>query len=385
MSRLSFRVIAGALAPALVIALQAALTWAQGTAPQGLYRGSVQEAKNGRPTPEAILLFTDKNSGVGYMAVSNEQGEYQIHVPRGVYTLVMMIEEKTYEPEDVARQGDSAGWSMTFAPVGKGGLSEQQIELASDRQEVTVQRAGAGGARGARKIVTMEVVTPPPADIVAQQVRAEPEGETAPAADAGTAAEGEPKPPVVIEVAEQPPQVPSAPETKEAPEPQAEPHLHADLETLEAAAPAPVPPLAPPVVIDPAAINAALGKAYFDFNKYDLRDDAGAILTKAAILLEEEQVLRQPDLWLQVEGHCDEIGSDAYNDRLGQNRADAARNLLVSEGLPGEKIRTVSYGRRCLLEKVAGTSPANRRVELRVVSQSGVPGSEIDSGTCPAQ
>jgi peptidoglycan-associated lipoprotein len=191
--------------------------------------------------------------------------------------------------------------------------------------------------------------------------------------------------PVVTEIAEQPPEVPGTPPASGAPGRTA---AAADRPAADAGRDfVPARPVKPfeqaPAAIDPAAITRSLGLAHFDLDRHNLTDAAGAALTASVILLEQKRVLVQPDLWLLVEGHCDELGSDAYNDHLGMLRAEAARGLLVSEGLPSEKIQTVSYGRRCPLERVGGMSELNRRVQLRVVSQAEAPGA-IDPGACPA-
>lgn len=84
--------------------------------------------------------------------------------------------------------------------------------------------------------------------------------------------------------------------------------------------------------------------AYFDYDKHDLRPDAEAALQKDAQTLSE--IIRQyPDFRLTVEGHCDERGSAEYNLGLGDARAGRAKEYLVALGLPGDQLRTVSYGK----------------------------------------
>ena len=84
--------------------------------------------------------------------------------------------------------------------------------------------------------------------------------------------------------------------------------------------------------------------AYFDYDKHDLRPDAEAALQKDAQALSE--IIRQyPDFKLTVEGHCDERGSAEYNLGLGDARAGRAKEYLVALGLPGDQLRTVSYGK----------------------------------------
>jgi peptidoglycan-associated lipoprotein len=80
--------------------------------------------------------------------------------------------------------------------------------------------------------------------------------------------------------------------------------------------------------------------AFFDFNKSDIRDDAREALTKDAEFLRS-----YPDIRITLEGHCDERGSTEYNIGLGERRAQAAKNYLVSLGIPAARIDTVSWGK----------------------------------------
>ena len=52
-----------------------------------------------------------------------------------------------------------------------------------------------------------------------------------------------------------------------------------------------------------------------------------------------------PDIKVVIGGYCDERGSNEYNIGLGQNRADAAKNALVTAGVAANRIRTISYGK----------------------------------------
>ena len=84
--------------------------------------------------------------------------------------------------------------------------------------------------------------------------------------------------------------------------------------------------------------------AYFDYDKHNLRPDAETALRSDAQTLAE--IIRQyPDFRLTVEGHCDERGSEEYNMALGDARAKQAKEYLATMGLPGDQLRTVSYGK----------------------------------------
>jgi peptidoglycan-associated lipoprotein len=80
--------------------------------------------------------------------------------------------------------------------------------------------------------------------------------------------------------------------------------------------------------------------AYFDYDKADLRPDARAALSKTADFLKN-----YPQLKVTIEGHCDERGSTEYNLGLGDRRASAVKQFLVSSGISADRLSTVSYGK----------------------------------------
>ena len=80
--------------------------------------------------------------------------------------------------------------------------------------------------------------------------------------------------------------------------------------------------------------------AFFDFNKADIRPDAREALTKNAEFLRS-----YPSVHMTIEGYCDERGSTEYNLGLGQRRAQAAKNYLVSLGISADRMDTVSWGK----------------------------------------
>ena len=79
---------------------------------------------------------------------------------------------------------------------------------------------------------------------------------------------------------------------------------------------------------------------FFDYDTYDIRSDAQATLSRDATYLGSH-----PDVKIVIGGYCDERGSNEYNLALGQNRADAAKNALVTAGVAASRIRVVSYGK----------------------------------------
>jgi peptidoglycan-associated lipoprotein len=80
--------------------------------------------------------------------------------------------------------------------------------------------------------------------------------------------------------------------------------------------------------------------AYFDFNKSDIRTDARDALTKTAEFLRS-----YPQVRVTIEGHCDDRGSTEYNIGLGERRAQAAKNYLISLGITADRMDTVSWGK----------------------------------------
>ncbi len=79
---------------------------------------------------------------------------------------------------------------------------------------------------------------------------------------------------------------------------------------------------------------------FFDYDKYNVRDNEDAILSRDAAFL-----MSHPDMKVVIGGYCDERGSDEYNLALGQNRADSAQKTLISEGISANRIRVISFGK----------------------------------------
>lgn len=88
------------------------------------------------------------------------------------------------------------------------------------------------------------------------------------------------------------------------------------------------------------AFKANVQDIFYDYDTYDIRSDAQATLAKDASYLASN-----PNIKIVIGGYCDERGSDEYNLALGQNRADAAKNALVTAGVAASRIRVVSYGK----------------------------------------
>ena len=104
---------------------------------------------------------------------------------------------------------------------------------------------------------------------------------------------------------------------------------------------------------------------HFDLDKSNIRgDDMGALDQKVAILQ------ANPDLRIRIGGHCDERGSDEYNLALGNRRAQAAKQYLVSHGIDASRIETQSWGeeRPAVDGHDESAWSQNRRDEFEVIS-----------------
>ncbi len=79
---------------------------------------------------------------------------------------------------------------------------------------------------------------------------------------------------------------------------------------------------------------------YFDTDRFNIDEvDAEALQSQAAWLRQ------YPGKMARIEGHADERGTREYNLALGERRANAARNYLISIGIPGDRLTVVSYGK----------------------------------------
>ena len=139
-------------------------------------------------------------------------------------------------------------------------------------------------------------------------------------------------------------------------------------EPTAAIAPPPPPPPAPPAPPPPPApITIDLNGVNFDFDRSTLRPDAVAILNEAVEILK-----RYPELRVEVAGHTDLCGADAYNQKLSERRAKAVYDYLTGNGIDAGRLAgPVGYGESRPLEPTPNTFPAcksevNRRTELNV-------------------
>jgi peptidoglycan-associated lipoprotein len=110
-----------------------------------------------------------------------------------------------------------------------------------------------------------------------------------------------------------------------------------------------------------------LADVLFDYDKADIREADRATLAKNADVLKKYDFLR-----VTVEGHCDERGTVEYNLALGERRARAAFDYLVSLGVPAERLKTVSYGKEVPVcsESTEACWQKNRRAKSTVTGKT---------------
>jgi peptidoglycan-associated lipoprotein len=85
--------------------------------------------------------------------------------------------------------------------------------------------------------------------------------------------------------------------------------------------------------------DSGLDGIYFDYNSFALRPDSLDVLKRNS-----ELIRQTPGLIIQIEGHCDERGTQEYNLALGEKRALAVRSHLINLGVSGDRLITISYG-----------------------------------------
>jgi peptidoglycan-associated lipoprotein len=86
--------------------------------------------------------------------------------------------------------------------------------------------------------------------------------------------------------------------------------------------------------------NAGLSDIFFDFDQYAIRQDARPTLEGDAAWVSKSSAKL-----IVIEGHCDERGTEAYNMVLGEKRATTAKRYLEDLGIPGSKLKVVSFGK----------------------------------------
>ena len=103
------------------------------------------------------------------------------------------------------------------------------------------------------------------------------------------------------------------------------------------------PPPPPPRVAGPSEVELFaqnVKDVYFDYDSEAIRADQ-----QASIQADAQFLNAHPNMPFMVEGHCDERGSTEYNLALGQRRANAVKEYLISLGIPATNLSTTSWGK----------------------------------------
>lgn len=114
-------------------------------------------------------------------------------------------------------------------------------------------------------------------------------------------------------------------------------------------------------------LSVRLNNIFFDFDKTTLRPESFPELDKVAELLEQN-----PRLFIEIGGHTDDKGSDAYNEQLSQGRAEAVREYLTGKWIEAERITAKGYGESKpeVLNDSEENRQINRRVEFTILKNS---------------
>ena len=102
-------------------------------------------------------------------------------------------------------------------------------------------------------------------------------------------------------------------------------------------------------IVEPADLNDQ--RVFFGFNSSEISEEARDNLLGQALYLKNHE-----DTKIQIAGNCDERGSVEYNLALGARRANAAKNVIVNDGVDAKRISTISYGKERPLVKGTGES-----------------------------
>jgi peptidoglycan-associated lipoprotein len=81
-------------------------------------------------------------------------------------------------------------------------------------------------------------------------------------------------------------------------------------------------------------------RVYFDTDMSSIREDGRTTLARQA-----EWLKKYTNYPILIEGKCDERGTREYNIALGERRANAVRQFLVAQGVPADRVKTISYGK----------------------------------------
>ena len=134
--------------------------------------------------------------------------------------------------------------------------------------------------------------------------------------------------------------------------------------------PAPPPPPPPPPAPKPKPKPAPkvertiiLDDVLFDFDKSNIKPEAGAILDRLVAFMRENK-----DKKAALSGHTDSVGTDAYNQKLSQRRVNSVKDFIVKKGVESSRISGQGFGESKPIadNKTKEGRAKNRRVEIKV-------------------
>src|SRR5690606_16359499 len=115
--------------------------------------------------------------------------------------------------------------------------------------------------------------------------------------------------------------------------------------------------------------TTALENIYYDFDQWDIREDAALELNKLVRILKDN-----PTMKIQLNSHTDSRGSDTYNQTLSERRAQSAVDYIISQGISGNRLEAKGYGETRLINSCANgvecsdeEHQQNRRTEFTIV------------------
>jgi outer membrane protein OmpA-like peptidoglycan-associated protein len=122
------------------------------------------------------------------------------------------------------------------------------------------------------------------------------------------------------------------------------------------------------LLLDRGTLNKTfvLENIYYDFDKFNIRSDAAEELDKLVTIMKDN-----PTLKIELGSHTDARASDAYNNKLSQNRAQSAVDYIISKGIDAGRITAKGYGETQLVVKNAKTEEEhqrNRRTEFKILA-----------------
>tara|TARA_B100001123_G_C15329718_1_gene1030805 strand:- start:3481 stop:4326 length:846 start_codon:yes stop_codon:yes gene_type:complete len=91
--------------------------------------------------------------------------------------------------------------------------------------------------------------------------------------------------------------------------------------------------------LTPFQETSQLQDIHFNFDQHGLDSSAKKTLQQNAVFLKQN-----PEVRIEIQGHCDERGTNNYNTSLGQRRAQATKKYLISQGIDSSRVNTISYG-----------------------------------------